>query len=108
MDQGNHGANAEMPFEAEPDIDQHQNHRQGYGHGANFNQFATDLGTDEFGAAIVQAIAKGGTHFCHRLLLGRGVASLFLDPDQYSVFGAKFLQRHFAQVQSAQIGAHVA
>ena len=51
VQQRDQGADAELPFEAEPDIDRDGGHRGQHGQDAAVHQLVADLGADRFGAA---------------------------------------------------------
>ena len=108
MDQGCHRAEAELPFEAEPDVDEHGENGEANRHQPVQKQLFGDFGPNEFGAPVLDLRAKGLLGLGHGYLLGRLPAGLALDADQHVRRLAEFLQRHFAKTESREPASHVA
>ena len=103
---GDHGAERELPFEPEPEIDQDREDREHQAEHAEGQQFAGYAGADHFDAAILHGIAERAADLLHRLLL-RGVATgLLCHPYQHVGWTAELLQLDVAEPQRAQRRAH--
>ena len=106
MDVGDHGAERELPFEPEPEIDQDPEDREHQPQHAVGQQFAGDARSDHFDPAVFDGIAERATDLLHRHLLRGVAAGLFGHPDQHVGGPAELLQLHVAQPEAAQRGAH--
>ena len=97
MGQGNDSAHAELPFKAEPDIDQDGEDGCRHRRDSVPEQFLTDFGADEFGAPVFNRSAQSGLHRLHRFLLGGVTTFLALHTDQDVGGLAEFLQSDLAK-----------
>ena len=102
VDIGDHGAECELPFESEPQIDQDAEDREHQAEHAIGQQLAGDTRTDDFDAAIFDGVAKRGAHLLNGSLL-RGIAARLLrDADQHVCGSAELLQLNFAEAEAAE------
>ncbi len=106
MDQGGHGGDGELPFEAEPDIDHDAEQGQDHGHRATGDQLGRNGRPDDLGTAIFHRVAERLLH------LGDGGLLLLLlrlrgDADQNRVRRAEFLDLDLAETKPADLGANV-
>ena len=106
MYQRQHAANAELPFETEPDVDQDRAQRDQHRQDTVADQFRADLRADELDAAVIHVVAQRATHRLDGRLLAFLTAILLLDADQHVGIGAEFLQGHLAQPELAERRAH--
>ena len=110
VDQGGDGADAVLPLEAEPQIDQHAEQRDQDGPDAVDQQLLADPRADELGALVAEAAAQSLVERTldplDRLPLRRLVALGRLGADHHLVVGAGGLQRDLAEVELVQGRAH--
>ena len=108
MDVGDHGAQRELPFEPEPEIDQDREDREHQAEHAVGQKFAGHARSDHFDPAIFDGIAKRAADLLHRRLLRGVAAGLFGDPDQHVGRPAELLQLDVAEAEIAQSVARIA
>ena len=106
MDVGDHGAERELPFEPEPEIDQDRKDREHQAEHAVGQQFAGYARSDHFDAAIIDGIAERAANLLHRRLLRGIAAGLFGNPDQHLGRPAELLQLDVAEAKAAQRRTH--
>ena len=106
VDVGDHGAERELPFEPEPEIDQDREDREHQAEHAVGQQFAGNARSHHFDAAIFDGIAERAADLLHRLLLRGVAAGLFGHPDQHVGRTAELLQLDVAEPEIAQRRAH--
>ena len=80
---GDHGAERELPLEAEPEIDQDRDDREHQPEHAVGEQFAGNARSHHLDAAVVDGGAKRAADFLHGRLLRGVAAGLFGHPDQH-------------------------
>ena len=93
---------AELPFEAEPDIDADQQHRGQCRQQAVAQQFGAHLRADGLGAANLEVCRQQGLYGGNRPFLGCRVTHWFLQADQQILAAAGALQRNFTQAEAGQ------
>ena len=101
-------AEAELPFEPEPDVSEDREDRGAHGDQAVEEQFRAHFRPDELGAAVFEIGSERRFDQVDRDLLGGIAAGLLLDADQNVVGGTEFLQRHFAETEPAENVAQLA
>ncbi len=106
VDVGDHGAERELPFKPEPEIDQDGKDREHQAEHAIGQKLAGNARAHDFDAAIVDGIAERAAHLAHRLLLRRVAARLFRHADQHIRRSAELLQLHVAEAEAIQGRAH--
>ena len=96
MHVGDHGAERELPLEAEPQINQDAEYREPQTDNAIREQLARHTRADHLDAAVIDGAAERAAHLGHRLLLGGIAAGLLGDADEHVIGRAELLQLHFA------------
>ena len=117
---GDHGAERELPFEPEPEIDQDRHDREHQADGAVGKQFAGDARPDHLDAAVIDVVAERVAHLLHRRLLRRVAARLLGNADQHVVrarriaaaghrrgSSAPMRRAHLGEVGRARLGLHL-
>ena len=94
---GDHGAECELPFEAEPEIDQDRDDREHQAEHAVGQKFAGDARTQHLGALNVDAVAERAAKLLHGCLLRGVTARLLGNADQNVLGAAELLQLDFAE-----------
>ena len=104
---GDHGAERELPFEPEPEIDQDAEDREHQADRAVGQKLAGDARAHHFDAAVFDAVAERAAHLLHRRLLRCVAARLLGHADQHIGGAAELLQLHFAKTEAAERRAHL-
>ena len=106
VDVGDHGAERELPFEPEPEIDQDRDDREHQPQHAVGQQFSGNPWAHHFDPAIIDGVTERAADLLHRLLLRGVAAGLFGHPDQHLVGTAELLQLDVAEAETAQGRTH--
>src|SRR3974390_96365 len=107
MHVGDHGAERELPFEAEPQVDQDADDREPEADYAIGQQLAGHARPHHLDAAVVDLVAERAAYFGDRLLLGRLATRLLGDTNQHVVRCAELLELNFAKAEPIQRRAHL-
>ena len=107
MHVGDHGTERELPFEAEPQIDQNAEDRQHQADGAVGQKLAGDARPHHLDPAVGHLVAERAAHLVDRRLLGLVAARLLGDADEHVVGRAELLQLHFAEAERAERCPHL-
>src|SRR5437764_11790868 len=97
---GDHGAERELPLEAEPEIDQDRKDREHQAEHAVGQQFAGNARSDHLDAPVLNCIAERTADFLHGFLLRSVAAWLLGYPDQHLFRSTELLQLNFAKPQA--------
>src|SRR5207344_1659506 len=97
VDVGDHGAQCELPFEPEPEIDQDREDREHQADHAVGQQFTRNARPHYLDAAIFDAVAERAADLLHGRLLRGVTARLLGHPDQYVRGTAELLQLDVAK-----------
>ena len=96
---GDHGAERELPFEAEPEIDQDRADRHDDADRAVGQELARDARADHLDAAVFDLVAERALDLLDRGLLRVLAAGLLRDADQHVGRPAELLQLHLAEAE---------
>ena len=107
MHVGDHGAERELPFEAEPEIDEDRADREHEADRAVGEQLGGNARPDHLDAPILDILAERIANLLHRLLLRRVAAGLLGNADQHVVRRAELLELKIAEVQPSDRAAHL-
>ena len=99
-------ATRELPFEAEPDIDQDADHGDDHGDRAAGDQLAGNGRADHLDAAIFDRIAERLLHLGDRFLLLL-LRRLGGDADEHGIGCAEFLDLNLAETEPVHLAANV-
>ncbi len=103
------GADAELPFEAEPDVEQHADHGGDDRQRPVPGKLPGNTRTDNLDTPVVVFVgAEGALRLLHGLLLRRVAARLRRDADQHLVGRAESLHLDIAETEPAQRRAYLA
>ncbi len=104
---GDHGAEGELPFEPEPQIDQDRPDGREYSHDAQIEKLAGHPRPHHLDAAGGDGVAESALHLEHRRLLGLLAARLLGEANQ-DIFGtSEFLELDLADAKLAERRSHL-
>ena len=107
VDVRHHGAERELPFEAEPQVDQDREDREHEPDGRVGQKLRRHARADYLDAAVVDVGAQGLADFGDGGLLRRIATGLLRDPDQHVGRAAELLQLDVAEIETRQCRAHL-